>query len=203
MLKVAITGGIGSGKTTVANLFHELGIPIIDADEIAHKITRPSEPAYHSIVEHFGRNILNTDGTLNRHKLRDIVFHDMQEKAWLEETLHPLILQTMREHTQHIKTPYCILVIPLLAETNNVDFVDRVLVVDAPETDQIERTQQRSQLDKKTIQAIMQSQASRKDRLSIANDVIMNDQSILILQDKINALHAEYLELAEKLHHPQ
>lgn len=195
MLTVAVTGGIGSGKTTVANLFGDLGVAIIDADTIAHDLTKPNKPAFKAIVKHFGKNILNADGTLDRDKIRDIVFHHTEEKHWLERTLHPLILNIMQEKTKKINTPYCLLVIPLLAETKNVDVADRVLVVDAPESLQIERTQQRSHLDKKTIHAIMQAQCTRQQRLAMADDVIVNDGSITVLQDKVKALHAQYLEL--------
>ncbi|WP_423063038.1 dephospho-CoA kinase [Candidiatus Paracoxiella cheracis] len=196
MLKIAITGGIGSGKSTVATLFAKLGVPVIDADKIAHDITEPHQLALDTIVKHFGRAILNPDATLNRHKLRDIVFHNMQEKQWLEETLHPIIIKIMKAQITKLNTPYCILVIPLLVESNDIDFVDRVLVVDAPESLQIERTQERSRLDEKTIHAIMQSQASRTKRLAIADDVIVNDQPITVLQDGVSELHSKYLELA-------
>lgn len=196
MLKIAITGGIGSGKTTVANLFTDLGVPVIDADKIAHDITQPQSTAFTKIVAHFGKTILKPNGKLDRHKIREIVFHDAQEKQWLERLLHPIILKTMQTEIQRINAPYCILVIPLLLETKHVDVVDRVLVVDAPQALQMQRTQQRSPVDEKTIRAIMQVQCSRTERLAMADDIIVNDGAITALQDTVNALHAKYLELA-------
>ena len=196
MLKIAITGGIGSGKTTVANLFTDLGVPVIDADKIAHDITQPQSTAFTKIVANFGKTILKPNGTLDRHKIREIVFHDAQEKQWLERLLHPIILKTMQTEIQRINAPYCILVIPLLLETKQVDVVDRVLVVDAPQALQMQRTQQRSPVDEKTIRAIMQVQCSRTERLAMADDIIVNDGAMTALQDTVNALHAKYLELA-------
>ena len=196
MLTIGLTGGIGSGKSTVANLFEALGAPVVDADKISREITQPNGIAFDAIVNHFGKKIITADGTLNRNKLREIVFNNLKEKKWLEQTLHPIILEIMKKCIEKIDAPYCLLVIPLLLESKNIDFVDRVLVVDAPESLQIQRTQQRSQLDEKTIRAIMQSQSRRQERLAMADDVIVNDASIEALSDKVNQLHAQYLMLS-------
>src|SRR3990167_8125346 len=131
MLRIGLTGGVGSGKSTVAKLFAELHIPIIDADQIAHEITEKDTPIFKKLVRHFGPSILDKAGLLNRKKLRDIIFEKREERRWLENLLHPDIIQRMQARSQKTKAPYVILVIPLLAETKSVDLVDRVLVVDA------------------------------------------------------------------------
>lgn len=195
MLSIGLTGGIGSGKTTVANSFKELGVPIIDADDIAHEITKPNTPELKTIIDHFGKVIINKDGTLNRKKLREIIFSNLQQRLWLEKMLHPAIIRIMKERASQLTSPYCILVIPLLIETKNVGLVDRILVVDAPETLQIERTQKRSQLDEQQIRAILQTQTSRNQRLALADDVIVNDKDIAVLQRKVFELHCKYLKI--------
>ena len=122
MLRVALTGGIGSGKSTVAELFKKLGITIIDADEIAHNIVKPNTYSFESIVEHFGKNIVKNDGTLDRKVLRDIIFQNTTERKWLENLLHPVIREAMRERSIKAKSAYCLLVIPLLTKTSKIDY---------------------------------------------------------------------------------
>jgi len=193
-LCIGLTGGIGSGKTTVANLFVKLGVPIIDADVIAHEITKPNQMAYQKIIDHFGKNILNPDQAINRKKLREIIFENIQEKKWLENLLHPLIRQVMRDQIKKIKAPYCICVIPLLAESTGIDFIHRVLVIDTPLEMQIERAKKRDAATEHEIQKIMDAQADQHSRLKIADDVLVNDGNLKVLEDKINDLHQQYLQ---------
>src|SRR3990167_11068573 len=208
VLKIGLTGGIASGKTTVANFFSTLGVPVIDADAIAHETTKPHTVALKKITEHFGQSILQADGTLNREKLRKIIFKDAAQKRWLENILHPLIIKIMATQVYALDAPYCILVIPLLVEsrarkyprttpTETIEaWVDRVLVVDAPETLQRERAKQRN-LSEQQIQDILHSQCSQEERLKLANDVLQNDGDIDKLQRQVEKLHAQYLSLSQ------
>lgn len=195
MLTIGLTGGIGSGKTTVANIFAKLGVPIIDADVIAHQITTPNDNAYNDIIQHFGKTILNPDSTIDRKKLRHIIFENRIEKKWLENLLHPIILSAMKNEIKKVKTPYCICVIPLLAESSGIDFVDRVLVVDSPLEKQLLRAKQRDDTTNEMIQKIIDSQANQATRLKIADDVLINDGDLIELEKKISALHRYYLTL--------
>lgn len=190
---IGLTGGIGSGKTTVANLFAKLSVPIIDADDIAHQITKPHALAYRTVVTHFGKAILNDDNTIDRRKLRHLIFENPTEKKWLENELHPLIRQTMRQKIQQAEFPYCICVIPLLTESNGIEFIDRVLLVDTPINMQIERAKKRDNANAKDIQKIIDSQASQHARLKMANDVIVNDSDLISLEKKVLLLHQSYL----------
>lgn len=198
MLRIALTGGIGSGKTTAANIFAELGIPIVDADQISHAITQPNTLAFNEIVKHFGNEILNKGGSLNRRKLRDIVFKDNSEKKWLEAILHPIIIDKMKDQLSKINAPYVILAIPLLAEYGVIEFVDRVLVIDAPLEKQIERVCGRDKTSANDLEAIINSQSSREKRLSIADDVIVNDSDLINLRKQIALLHGKYLDIAKQ-----
>lgn len=193
---IGLTGGIGSGKTTVANLFATLGVPIIDADVIAHQITRPHAIAYRQVVMHFGTTILNPDNTIDRQKLRHIVFENHTEKKWLENILHPLIRQKMRDEINKINFPYCICVIPLLTESSGIDFIDRILVVDTPIDIQMERAKKRDNASAKDIQKIIDAQASHTARLKIADDVLMNDLDLNSLENKVLSLHQSYLSVS-------
>ena len=194
MLVIGLTGGVGSGKTTVANLFAERGIPIIDADVIAREVTLPAEPGLKQIVEHFGQAILLQDGTLNRGKLREIIFTQANERQWLEKLLHPLIRQRIEQRLQAITAPYCIVVIPLLFEVKPYPFINRILVIDAPPHLQIERVTARDRLDPSQIECIMNAQTSRNKRLMGAQDVILNDGNIAGLEPQVQKLHEIYLK---------
>lgn len=198
MLKIGLTGGIGSGKSTVAELFADLGITIIDADVIAREVVQPGSRALKQIAAHFGPGILEADETLNRRALRDKIFDNETERKWLEQLLHPLILEEMRQQSEKAPGTYCILVIPLLLEIAPYEIIGRILVVDAPETLQAERARQRDQLSQTQIDAILKAQTSRLQRLAVADDVIHNDGSLADLKQQVLKLHNRYLELSQR-----
>ena len=195
MLRIGLTGGIGSGKSTAADFFAELGIPVIDADTIAHQLTISTHPIFTKIVHHFGNTVLDSNGQLKRAKLRELIFSDTTAREWLENLLHPVILQEMAQRLQTVTTSYCILVIPLLAEKKLAPFVDRVLVIDAPENLQIQRTQQRDKLTLAQINSVLQTQTSRAERLALADDIIYNDGDLAKLKQQVTQLHKRYLSL--------
>jgi dephospho-CoA kinase len=196
--RVALTGGIASGKTTVANLFAARGVPVIDTDVIAREVVEPGEPALARVVEAFGEGVLATDGRLDRRQLRERIFHDPAARRTLESILHPAIRAEMERQSAAAAraAPYQLLVIPLLTEGGRRDHVDRVLVVDAPETLQVERLRARDGANEAQARAALQAQASRTDRLALADDVVMNDGRVVELESHIEALHAKYLALA-------
>lgn len=193
---VGVSGGIGSGKTTVTDMFKGLGIDVIDADVIAREVVEPGSPAVQKIVDKFGGDIIEQNGHLNRTKLREIIFSQPELKIWLNALLHPLIREQMAVQTQQAKSPYCILSVPLLVENNLNNSVDRVLIVDVSEQTQLDRTLKRDQVDQQQIQAIMNSQASRAQRLAVADDVIDNNGEQKELIEQVHKLHANYLEIA-------
>lgn len=198
MLVIGLTGGIGSGKTTVANLFADLGVPIIDADVIAREVTQIGQPALESIAQHFGENILAGDGSLNRSKLRELIFKQPQEKKWLENLLHPLIRQHIETQIAALKAPYCIAVIPLLFEGKGYTFIDRILVVDTPSHLQIERTVKRDNTSISAVQSIINSQIKQDIRLAKADDVIKNEGGLAELREKVRILNSHYLALTKQ-----
>jgi dephospho-CoA kinase len=172
LLKIGLTGGFASGKTTVAHYFAELGIGVIDTDQLAREVVQPATLAYQEILNRFGKQLSKNDGTLDRAQLRAIVFADPEQRRWLENLLHPLIRQAIQQRLPLVTSPYCILVIPLLVENSPHSLVDRILVVDTTESLQIARAEQRDQLHIEQIRAILRAQASRKQRLAIAEDII-------------------------------
>lgn len=192
MLVIGLTGGIGSGKSTVAKLFAELGIEIIDADEFARIVVQPHTAGLAEIVKHFGKEILTAQGELNRQELRQKIFKHPEERVWLEQLLHPLIRQAMRERLAQVKSSYCIMVIPLLIESKPNELIDRILVVDAPEELQIERAMERDHLDRAQCEAIMKVQATREQRLSRADDVIDNSKDLNYLKQQVKQLNERY-----------
>lgn len=197
MLTIGLTGGIGSGKSTTADYFAEKGITIIDSDQIARDVVAPKTEGLTKIIEHFGTMILDTKGELNRRKLREIIFNNDSERKWLENLLHPLIRQRMQQQIAQAKSPYCIAVIPLLIETLPNPLIDRILVIDAPESEQLARTMHRDQAALEQIKNIIHSQAKREQRLAAANDILTNDKNLAHLKHQIDDLHLKYLELAK------
>ena len=200
MLKIGLTGGIGSGKSTVGNTFSDLGIPLIDLDKIAREVVQPETPCLKAIVEHFGAEILNSDLSLDRDVLRGKIFNEPDEKIWLENLLHPAIRKRYLEQERHIAnkadTPYLIIEIPLLNKNQDQYQLDRILVVDISKEKQIERTMQRSGLTKNEVEKIIDSQTSREERLTFADDIIDNEGSEQELRQKVAELDNKYLQLA-------
>lgn len=199
MLKIGLTGGIGSGKSTVARLFSDLSTPIIDADIIAQQLVEPGKPALKTIANHFGEKILLSSGALDRNQLREIIFTDLEQKKNLEAILHPPIYTEIESLVHQLDSPYCIISIPLLIETGMENFVDRILVIDCPVEVQILRVKNRDQLTDSRINSIISSQASRKQRLSAANDIIDNSNGTQVLAEQVKKLHNLYTLLASKL----
>jgi len=201
-LIIGLTGGIGSGKSQAASFFRELGAPVIDADEVAREVVQPGQKALAAIVEKFGQSFLNADGSLNRSLLREKIFNDEQARLWLENLLHPLILEAMFQQAESLSSPYCILVIPLLCEVypliqkiikREKITAFRVLVIDAPQDLQLSRTQSRDQLSISQVEKMLATQAPRDQRLKIANDVIENNGTLAQLKAKVEALHHYYV----------
>jgi len=196
MLVIGLTGGIGSGKSTVADLFAKRSIPVIDADQIAKTLTEPQQPAFTAIIEHFSTDLLQQDGTLDRKKLRQIIFADVKERAWLEKLLHPLIRQSIEMQIQRLTAPYCIVMIPLLLEVGPYAFLDRILVIDTTEDMQLNRVAARDKAEKQHIEAILNTQLKRDERLAKADDVIKNDGVFADLIPQVEKLHNIYLKIS-------
>jgi dephospho-CoA kinase len=195
-LRIGLTGGIASGKTTAAARFVELGVPVIDADEVARAVVAPGEPGYAEVLTRFGRGILAVDGGLDRRALRDRVFADPAARQDLEAILHPLIRAEMQRRETAVLGPYVVLAIPLLVEGGRRDRVDRVLVVDADEAAQLERLMRRDGSTEAQARTILAAQASRTDRLRVADDVLVNSGSVAQLRAAVDRLHERYLEIA-------
>ena len=193
---LGLTGGIGSGKSSVARCFAELGIYTIDADEVARWVVEPGEPALDKIAEHFGAAVLQADGQLDRAQLRELIFQQPAERQWLEQLLHPLIRQRISQHLAAATSAYAILVSPLLIESGQSQNCQRILVVDVPETLQISRTSQRDAVSEQQVQAIIAAQMPRAERLTYADDVLVNDQDLAYIQQQVQQLHQQYLALS-------
>ncbi|HCH03092.1 MAG TPA: dephospho-CoA kinase [Vibrio sp.] len=199
---VGLTGGIGSGKTTVANLFHDqFAINIVDADIVAREVVEPQSAGLQVIAEHFGHEILTLDGQLNRGALRERIFNNPDEKQWLNNLLHPMIRQRIKQQLAEVTSDYALLVVPLLVENNWQTMIDRLLVVDVKPETQIARTCQRDGVPEAQVHSILASQASRAQRLAAADDVINNDaplteQSKQELLSQVTVLHKKYLALS-------
>ncbi|NEX76036.1 dephospho-CoA kinase [Aeromonas rivipollensis] len=199
MYVVAITGGIGSGKTTVANQFAALGIDVVDADLIAREVVEPGTPALTAIASHFGPGILDEQGRLDRRVLRERIFSEPAAKSWLNALLHPIIRSEMLRQCAAASSPYCLLVVPLLVENRLTELADRVLVIDVDEAIQIERTCRRDGVSREQAQAILASQANRSERLAMADDVLDNQSGTTeTIRERILALHQTYLAFASQ-----
>ena len=196
MLKIALTGGIGSGKTTVSDYFRKLGVPVIDADEASHEVTQAGEPAVQKISDVFGDSVLDCDGNLDRTALRNIVFGDPESRKLLESILHPEIRRRMNEAASRTQSPYCLFSIPLLIETTQHTSYDRILVVEASEDRRRSWIQTRSDLTQSEITAILSAQVSDEQRRNAADDLLINDGGIDDLHARIDRLHQRYLVLA-------
>jgi dephospho-CoA kinase len=196
MLRVGLTGGIGSGKSVIAECFANLGVPVIEADAIARELVMPGMPALTRIVEEFGPAILTHDGTLNRTRLRSLIFSDAAQRKHLEAILHPLIREGMEAQVGKLSGPYCVLCIPLLLEIDQAQRVDRVLVVDTPHYLQYRRVMTRDGVDAMEVAAILRAQIDFRERLARADDIITNDQDLPYLQRQVERLHPYYQGMA-------
>ena len=198
MLVVGVTGGIGSGKTAATDHFQSLGITVVDADLASRVIVEPGREALLKIEEHFGSGVIASDGTLDRRALRDIVFNNPEERKWLEQLTHPLIGQEILRQIQASQSPYTILASPLLLESGQSRMARRVLLIDVPETLQIQRTTARDDTTEDGVKVIMAAQMSREQRRAQADDIIVNDQDLKHLYTEVETLHQRYLQLADK-----
>lgn len=196
MLRVGLTGGIGSGKSTVAALLAMRGVPVIDTDEIARRLSQPGQAAFDEIVRDFGEGILDENRSIDRIRLRERVFDNNDERRRLETILHPRIRAAVQENLAELSAPYCIIVVPLLIESGFHDLTDRILVVDASESMQIQRTAARSGMSEAEIRKIMSAQASRAQRLQQADDVIDNNADRKKLDAEVERIHQWYMSLA-------
>lgn len=190
---VGVTGGIGSGKTAVTDRLQQLGITVVDADLAARVIMEPGRPALAAVAEHFGRDILMPDGQLDRAALRKIVFADPAERQWLEALTHPLIGEEIRSQLAAADSPYVVLASPLLLETSQRAFCDLVVVVDVPESVQVERTMARDDNDEDQVRRIIGAQMPREQRLQAADEVIDNSGNLEDLRRQVDALHDKLL----------
>lgn len=194
---IGLTGGIGSGKSSVAEIFRELGAGVVDTDAIAHELTRPGGAALTAIRGQFGAEYIAADGGLDRSKMRRLVFSDPASKKRLEAILHPRIRAESEARIAAAREPYAIIAVPLLLETGAYNaLIDRVLVVDCAEEQQVARTMQRSAITAEEVRAIMAAQLPRSERLARADDVLHNDADMAALRRQAEALHGKYLALA-------
>lgn len=202
---IGLTGGIGSGKSTIAEMFQQLGVPLIDADIVARQVVEKGSPLLDKITAKFGKTILTEQDELNRAALRQRIFHSDQDKQWLNNLLHPAIRQAMLAQLEQIQAPYVLWVVPLLIENRLTDFCDRVLVIDVLPEIQLERAMQRDQSNADTIKNIIASQVDRPTRLAYADDVIENNlpltQNSEHLRRQVQQLHQRYQQLAQQKEH--
>jgi dephospho-CoA kinase len=196
-LRIGLTGGIASGKSTVAERFTELGVPVIDADAAARTVVMPGTPGLAAVGQRFGPSVVAANGELDRRALRDLVFRDPASRRDLEALLHPLIRAEMERSAELAAGPYIIMAIPLLVEGGASDRVDRVLVVDVEEAVQLQRVMARDGCTLEQARAILASQASRSARLAAADDVLLNAGTVTDLRQAVDHLHERYLRLAE------
>jgi len=194
-LKIGLTGGIGSGKSAACEIFSELGVPVIDADNIAHSLVKPGMPAFKEIIKMFGNEVISSDGTLDRKIIRNSIFANQIDRKKLEDLLHPHVYREIAVQVETINSKYCIISIPLLLETDASKTVDRILVIDVPRELQLKRALNRDKTNKSDIDAIIDSQISRKDRLSAADDIVDNKGDIDNLRKRIRDLHEFYLSI--------
>lgn len=200
---IGLTGGIGSGKTLAAKYFRELNVPVIDSDQITRKLVEPNQPDYQAIIDHFGKGIVQKDGSLNRPKLRSLVFENPEERKWLEDLLHPKVKEEiLRIKAELPKGKYAVVEIPLLIEADFQDAVDRILVIDCAEHLQIERIQRRDAVPESTLKGILKSQTDRNTRLQWAHEIILNEGTFDELRNKVKSLDDYYSRLTANKNSP-
>ena len=192
---LGLTGGIGSGKSAAAERFAEHGIHVVDADQAARWVVEPGRPALQQLAEHFGVEVLQSSGALDRQALRKRIFEDAEQRRWVEALLHPLIAQEITDNLAQATSPYAVFVSPLMVESGQYKRTERLLVVDAPIELQRERTLKRDTTTPEQVEAILKAQASREQRLALADDVLLNDRDLAWLQSEVDRLHHFYLTL--------
>ena len=195
---IGVTGGIGSGKSTVTDFFSSLGIDIIDSDIIARQVVRPNSTGLKKIQEYFGDSVINNKGELNRPKLRELIFSNPDQKKWLEALLHPMIRDETIKQLNSAQSPYSLYVSPLLIETQSFDLINRLLVIDVTEEQQIARASKRDNSSQEQIKNIITAQTSRKRRIELADDIIDNSGTIEETLKQTQNLHKKYLALLDK-----
>jgi dephospho-CoA kinase len=203
VLRIGLTGGIASGKSQVAEMFAALGVPIADTDQIAREVVAPGTAGLAAVRAAFGATILAADGSLDRVKVRDLVFEDSAARRRLEDILHPLIRAATLARLSVITAPYAVVVVPLLLETEFAALVDRVLVVDCPRQMQLERLMRRDSVSRRRAESIVSAQLDRAARLAAADDVIDNSRSLEHTRAQVAALHTQYLQLARDCPSPR
>ena len=196
-IKIGLTGGIASGKTTVSDFFKKLGIQVIDADVISHEVTKPNGSAFKEIMSSFGSNILNENGLIDRKKMRAIIFNDQNKKEELEGIIHPKVREEMLKLISQSNDHYLIISVPLLVETGMDQMLDRTLVVDCSEETQIDRLMHRDKITFQEAQSILINQANRSARLKVADDLIVNEKNVNLseLEKEVLELHKRYSKL--------
>ncbi len=193
---IGLTGGIGSGKSTATDIFSEFGVPIIDADAISHEVVQAGKPALEEIANIFGIDVIGEDGELRRSYLRKLIFDDSSARRKLESIIHPQVNSEISRCIKLVNYPYCIVSSPLLIESPSLHDIDRIVVLDVPESLQIERASRRDQSRKDEITKIINSQINRQDRLNAADDIIVNDKDLSFLRKQVESLHLKFLEAA-------
>jgi dephospho-CoA kinase len=196
---VGLTGGIGSGKSAVCREFERFDVPIVDADIVSREVVAPGTAGLLAVVRAFGSDVLNAECTIDRAKMRQLIFEDESKRKTLESILHPLIRDQIRTQLSDVRSPYCILCVPLLVEKRGYENIDRILVIDCPVEVQIARVMARDSLSRAQVESIMQTQASREQRLRLADDIVENAAGLDSLRDQVEALHTKYLMIAEQL----
>ncbi len=193
---VALTGGIGSGKSTVAHFFSALGVPVIDADHIARDLVKPNTPAYQQIVSRWGQAIVQQNQELDRHLIRERIFSNGDDKDWLEKLLHPFIREAIQQAIKNVQYPYCVVVIPLLVEhfADYQAMINEVIVIDVTHEQQLARTLARDASSKPLVEKIIASQASQADRLKIAQTTLSNQDDLGGIEKKVHDLHRSILK---------
>ncbi len=197
-LVVGLTGGVGSGKTAASDIFAQLGVPVIDTDLIAREVVEPGQPAVEQIESAFGSEVITEAGGIDRARLRQRIFSEPTLREALERILHPKIREVAERRIDAVEAPYCIVVVPLLVESGMLDLVNRVLVIDAPEAQQIARVQKRDDVTPEEAERILQAQASRSRRLEHADDVVVNDGSLDDLRRAVQTLDHRYRRLSHQ-----
>lgn len=196
MLVIGLTGGIGSGKTAASDYLAAKGITVVDADVVARLVVEPGQPALQAIEQHFGSQVIQADGALDRRALREIVFAEPSARKELEAITHPAIGAEILRQLQASHSPYTLLVSPLLLESSQHKMTQRILLIDVPETLQLARTSSRDQVDEAQVKAIMAAQMSRQDKRSRADDIVVNDSDLASLHRQLDDLHQQYLKMA-------